>query len=177
MRVTRTFHEVFLEEMKALMESYLEVWPEAEAVVVVESEGTVDDLLKWLRKEGKAHAKFWILKHSGIPKAGRYLTELKRLKKLEWHETLYETSTGMRTMTAAFVDGALPPTTTPTQDQAKVLAFVKRNPGNSTKNVEGYCGVVKSAAEKALNKLLARGEIEMRQDPDDSSCYKVWPVE
>ena len=80
-------------------------------------------------------------------------------------------------MLAAFVDGAVPTPQTYIEDQAKVLQFVKHNPGYATKYVEEYCGVVKSKAEKALNRLLSRGDIEMRQDPKDPTAYKVWPVE
>lgn len=140
--------------------------------------GSWQDMLAWLRGEERNHSKTWIAKNSGLINSLGLLSELKRLGLLEWHEIVYGTkSLRHKTMMAAFVDGKKPPRNTPEEDIGLVLTYIKDHPGNSAKGVEMFCGVVKTCAQKALSTLIARAEVEMREDPNDSSCYKVYAVE
>lgn len=142
-------------------------------------EGTPVELLAWLRAEGDPHAMSWIKKHSGFKNAAKLCSELERTGKLSWHECLYTTDKGvLRTMRGAFIDGLEPEHETDAHDDQTVLQWIKEHPGYALAYVEKCCGVVKSRAVKAVNRLLKASEIELREDPENpKAAYKAFLVE
>lgn len=143
-----------------------------------EKVGTADEMLLWLQTDGQPRAKNWVVKHSGFSNASRLLGELTRKCEITWHECLYPRANGkLGTMKAAFLGDAKPPETTPHDDQAIMLQWIRENPGYKLKFAENNCGVTRTKAEKAVNQLLIRSEVEMRPHPKDPESFTVWAVE